>query len=133
LHERDDAAAEMLRLVARIAGFRRQPGLLVFVQNGSAILDVPRFDVASYVRTVDGIGLKDTFYFSDADENNSLEIQADVVDLMTAFTFNGKRVLAVDYVTDEAKVADFCARARAEEFVPLVTMRALDRVPEPYP
>jgi hypothetical protein len=52
---------------------------------------------------------------------------------MTAFTFNGKRVLAIDYVTDEATIADFCARACAEKSVPLVTMRALDRVPEPYP
>ncbi|HJM88516.1 MAG TPA: MJ1477/TM1410 family putative glycoside hydrolase [Dehalococcoidia bacterium] len=133
MFEQENAASEMLSLVARIAGSRRQPGLLVFVQNGSAILDVPGFDVASYVRTVDGIGLEDTFYFGDADENNPLDIQSEVTDVMAAFTYNGKLVLAVDYVTDEAKIADFCTRARDEDFVPLTTVRALDRVPEPCP
>ncbi len=138
MHERDDAAAEMLRLVARIAGSRRQPGLLVFVQNGSGIADaldlLPDVDGGhAYVRTVDGIATEDTFYFGNDDEDNPLDIQSETVDQLSRFGVNGKVILAVDYLTDEAKIADFCSRARAEGFIPLVTVRALDRVPEPCP
>jgi cysteinyl-tRNA synthetase len=136
MHERGDAAAEMLSLVARIAGSRREPGFLVFAQNGSGIADafdlLPAVDGGhAYVSTVGGIATEDTFYFGDDDEDNPLDIQTETVDQLSRFGVNGKVILAVDYLTDEAKIADFCARATSEGFVPLVTVRALDRVPEP--
>ncbi len=134
--EREDAAVQMLNLVARIAERARaeRPGFLVFPQNGSGILDALTPAARElYLRTVDGIGAEDSFYFGDGDEDNPLDVQAETVELLREFRDAGRLVLAVDYLTDEAKIADFCARARNEGFVPLVTVRALDRAPEACP
>ena len=66
-----------------------------------------RSQAERYLAAIDGIGVEDTFYFGDA----------------------GKLVLAVDYLTDPDRQADFYARARAAGFVPFAGVRALDRVP----
>jgi cysteinyl-tRNA synthetase len=134
--ERDDAAIEMLRLVGHIAARARaeRPGFLVFPQNGPGILDVlTNIGRALYLQTVDGIGAEDSFYFGDDDEDNPLTVQSDAVRLLREFRDAGRLVLAVDYLTEGAKVADFCVRARAEGFVPTVTVRALDRMPAACP
>jgi cysteinyl-tRNA synthetase len=136
LPEREDAATEMLKLVERIAavGRAQHSGFLIFPQNRSGILNVlPMADRACYLQTVDGIGAEDSFYFGDDDEDNPLDIQSETTDLLAAFDDAGRLVFAVDYLTDEAKIADFCARARNKGFVPLVTVRALDRVPQHCP
>ena len=56
-------------------------------------------------------------------------MQGETLTQLRRFRRAGLLVLAVDYLTDATKVADFCARARAEGFVPLAAVRALDRLP----
>ena len=129
--EREDAAALMATFVGRIAAHARLqrgvPGFLVFPQNGAAILDaLDGEERERYLAAVDGIGAEDTFYFGDDDEDNALDVQQETLELLRIFRDRGLLVLAVDYLTDAQKAADFCARAAAEGFVPATAPRALD-------
>ena len=130
--EREDAAPLMASLVERIAGHARErgPDFLVVPQNGPAILDaLDREQADRYLAAIDGIAAEDSFYFGPLDEDNPLEVQAETLAQPGRFRRTGLLVPAVDYLTDEAKAADFCRRARAEGFVPLPGVRALDRLP----
>ncbi len=130
--EREDAAPLMASLVERLAGHARErgPDFLVVPQNGPAILDaLDREQADRYLAAIDGIAAEDSFYFGPLDEDNPLEVQAETLAQLGRFRRTGLLVLAVDYLTDEAKAADFCRRARAEGFVPLPGVRALDRLP----
>ena len=132
LPEREDAASLMALFVERIAEYARErrPDFLVVPQNGPAILDaLDREQRERYLEAIDGIGAEDSFYFGPLDEDNPLDVQAATLTQLRRFRRAGLLVLAVDYLTDEAKAADFCRRARAEGFVPLPAVRALDRLP----
>lgn len=131
--ERDSAARDMAAFVEAIAEHARerrgQAGFLVVPQNGANILDELEADKsARYLETVDAIGAEDTFFYGDRDENNDLHVQTETVAALRRFRDAGKLVLAVDYLTDEAKSQKFVRLARAEQFVPYVGRRALDRL-----
>lgn len=134
LPERDDAASLMAQFVARIAQHAREqrarPGFLVVPQNGAPIIELLGDEERErFFDSIDGIGAEDSFYFGARDEDNALDVQSETLMQLRRFRRAGLLVLAVDYLTDAAKVADFCARARAEGFVPLPAVRALDRLP----
>jgi cysteinyl-tRNA synthetase len=129
--ERDDAAALMAAFVESIAAHAREqrgvPGFLVFPQNGAGILDqLSATERDRYLAAIDGIGAEDSFYFGDEDEDNALDVQHETLAALRQYEADGLLVLAVDYLTDATKAADFCARARAEGFVPSPGMRDLD-------
>ena len=126
--------AEFVEAIARTAHVDLgRPAFLVFPQNGPLILQtITRSQAERYLAAIDGIGVEDTFYFGDADENNPLDPQLDTLASIDRFRDAGKLVLAVDYLTDPNRQADFYARARAAGFVPFAGVRALDRVsPQP--
>ena len=134
LPERDDAASLMVQLVARIAEHAREqrarPRFLVVPQNGAPIIELLGDEERErYFDAIDAIGAEDSFYFGARDEDNPLDVQGETLTQLRRFRRAGLLVLAVDYLTDATKVADFCARARAEGFVPLAAVRALDRLP----
>ncbi len=121
----------MAEFVGRIAAHawvtRGRPGFLLFPQNGPQILNALTLaERGRYLAAIDGIGVEDTFYFGDAEEDNPLDPQEEALRWIRRFHEAGKLVLAVDYLTAPALQADFVERARAEGFVPLVARRALD-------
>lgn len=81
---------------------------------------------------MDGIGAEDSFYFGPAEEDNPYDPQLETLRYLDRFARGGKLVLAVDYLTEPAKVARFHAEARTRGYVPYAGLRALDRiVPRP--
>jgi cysteinyl-tRNA synthetase len=130
--ERPTAAADMIAFVLAISTHARETrgisNFLVFPQNGPAILEAEGGD--KYLATVDGIGAEDTFYFGELDNDNELEPAhtAEVTPFLDRFVAAGKQVLAIDYVQEPAKVADFYERARQRLYTPYASIRDLDRL-----
>ena len=73
--------AEFVEAIARTAHVDLgRPAFLVFPQNGPLILQtLTRSQAERYLAAIDGIGVEDTFYFGDADENNPLDPQLDTL------------------------------------------------------
>ncbi len=131
--ERPKAAEDMCRLVARIAKRARvhhkNPGFLLVPQNGANILDeMPERMGEAYLKTVDGIGAEDSFYFGNRDHNNLLRPQRDTIKALHRFRKAGLPVLAVDYLTESKLASSFVRLAREEDFIPYVGHRELDRL-----
>jgi cysteinyl-tRNA synthetase len=132
--ERPKAAEDMCRLIARIGRRARKhhkkSGFLIVPQNGANILDdMPERFGESYLKTVDGIGAEDSFYFGNRDHDNLLRPQRDTIKALRKFRKAGLPVLAVDYLVDKKMAANFVKLARKENFIPFVGHRELDRFP----
>lgn len=128
---RRTAARDMALLVIQISEYARitrgVSSFVVIPQNGAGILDELSTDLrARYLAAIDAIGAEDTFYYGDADENNSLNLQEDAIANLTEFTSAGKKVFAIDYLTDLDKISDFKKRACDAGFIPQVSLRTLD-------
>jgi cysteinyl-tRNA synthetase len=132
--ERPTAAADMVDLVAALAHYARvtrgRPGFLVVPQNGAASLRAAG-DAAGerYLAVIDAIGAEDTFYFGARPQNNPYRPQLEAIADLALFQAAGRPVLAVDYVTQRAKIDRFFREATARGYLPLATVRALDRLP----
>lgn len=125
--ERASAAADMVSFVIHIADYAHEqdPDFLIIPQNGAAIITASGMQT-EYFTAINGIGVEDTFYFGDDDEDNPLDEQTAVIDSLDTFVANGKTVLSVDYLTDESLIDDYYTRATAKSYVPYATVRALD-------
>lgn len=130
--ERPTAGEDMIDFVLAIARYARETrgrsNFLVFPQNGASILDEGGGE--DYLAAVNGIGTEDTFYFGDEENDNDLDLAhaAEVTPFLDRFVTAGKTVLAIDYVQEEGKVADFYQRARDKSYIPYCSIRDLDRV-----
>lgn len=128
---RPEAAAEMAGFVQTLAGHARgrRAGFLIFPQNGATILSELEPSAAeAYLAAVDGIGAEDTFFYGPDEEDNAYHPQWEVIEHLDRFVEAGKLVLAVDYLTDQAKAGRFYREAGARGYVPYATVRALDRM-----
>ncbi|TWU00143.1 hypothetical protein Pla108_10870 [Botrimarina colliarenosi] len=140
-----DAARRMARFIVEMTRHARQshPKFFVIPQNGEFLLNDLRHGsapepgddalAAEYLDAIAAIGIEDTYYRGDDDENNRLAIDTDKVAVLKQdFLAAGKPVLVVDYINQPAKVADFQKRARADGFIPYAApTRALDRLAAP--
>ncbi len=149
--ERRQAPRDMVDLVRRLARHarktRRVGDFLVVPQNGANIIDPAAYPDAAdpdkaaskqrrrYFKQIDAIGAEDTFFFGDRDENNKLDPQWDIIAWLDQFAAAGKTVLAIDYLTQETKIADFFGQARERSYVPYTSVRDLDKltIPEGFP
>jgi cysteinyl-tRNA synthetase len=130
---RKSAAKDMALLVERISKYAREQrgkkDFIVIPQNGAGILDeLSESWKERYLQAIDGIGAEDTFYFGDLDEDNPLDIQTSTIENLKAFIQAGKIVVAIDYLRDATKIADFQRRACAAGFIPQVGLRTLDLI-----
>ncbi|MCB0311020.1 MAG: endo alpha-1,4 polygalactosaminidase, partial [Bdellovibrionales bacterium] len=128
---RRSAARDMANLVISLSNYaqvtRDQSEFIVIPQNGSGILsELDDTLKAQYLSAIDGIGAEDTYYFGELDENNPLSPQETVIEHLREFREAGKRVFAIDYLTDSEKISDFFERACAEDFIPQVSLRELN-------
>lgn len=128
--ERPTAATDMIDFVIAISDYahntRGVSDFLVFPQNGAAILDDQ--EDSEYLEAVDGIGAEDTFYFGDEENDNDLDLDhaGEVTPYLDQFIAAGKVVLAIDYVQDSEKIADFYDRASEASYLPYASTRNLD-------
>jgi cysteinyl-tRNA synthetase len=136
-----DSAADMVDFVRAMAQYARQtrgaPGFIVIPQNGAGLIaDWTYPDAADpvaeaatqkgrYFEVIDAIGAEDTFFVGPADNDNPLDPQTETIALLDEFVASGKLVLAVDYVTQAAKVQTFYDLARAHRYKPYGTVRDL--------
>ncbi|MCP4446446.1 MAG: hypothetical protein GY811_14035 [Myxococcales bacterium] len=131
--ERPTAAEDMCKFVARLAKHarvdRKKKGFLLVPQNGATILDeLPERMAKAYLKTVDGIGAEDTFFFGESDHNNPLDPQTETIDALVRFRKAGLPVFAVDYLTKAKAAATFVRMAKKKGFIPYVGHRELDRL-----
>ena len=124
---RTTAAQEMADFVAAVAAFFRvrDPGFYIFPQNAPELAGL----TTGYLDNVDGIGQEDLYYGYDADDRPTPpSVTLELERHLDRFRNAGKLVLTVDYAASPAHVTDAYARARAKGYVPLATVRGLDRL-----
>lgn len=124
------AARDMARLVIGLGRYARQkrnrPNFIVVPQNGAAIIRrLPPRLRGTYLKSIQGVGAEDIFYFGTAAEDNPLAPQP-VIALLEEYLRAGKKVFATDYLLDPAKGQDFLRRACERGFIPQTSNRALD-------
>jgi cysteinyl-tRNA synthetase len=125
--DRTSAAQEMAGFVAAIHAHarRRDPDFLLIAQNGAELATL----VPSYLASVDGIAQEDIYYgYEKQGQATPPEVTAELEEHLERFGQAGKLVLTVDYATRRSHVDDAFARSRARGYVPLVTVRDLDRL-----
>ncbi|MCG3137995.1 MAG: hypothetical protein HJJLKODD_01851 [Phycisphaerae bacterium] len=142
------AADEMIDFVIAIAesaAAQGRPDFLIVPQNGEAIIDAgsyvddalqlagdPESEATAqrnrYFAVINGLGVEDTFYFGDENENNPLNPDEDRLELINQFHAAGKTILAIDYLTESSLIDDFYARARQRGWIPYCSIRALDQL-----
>ena len=137
-----EAARRMIDFVVGMTTHARQtnPHFFVIPQNGEFILadlaDDPTpepGDAArrtAYLQASGAIGIEDTYFRGDLDENNGLNPDQEKIQILKDdFLANGVPVLVTDYINDAAKVDQFHAAARADGFIPYAAFsRGLDQL-----
>ena len=129
--ENNNSANDMIQFVIEMADYASAncscSNFYIFPQNGASIIDDGSADSSTiYLQKIHGIGAEDTYFFGDLDENNSYDLQTYELGLLKQFRDAGNLVIAVDYVTETAKIDSFYAFAEADDFIPFATVRALD-------
>ncbi|NDC39210.1 MAG: hypothetical protein EBZ48_14385 [Proteobacteria bacterium] len=127
---RPTAPNDMARLVVSMAQYARssrgKSDFILVPQNGADILTrIPQKLRGEYLSAIQAIGAEDTFYSGPNEEDNPLDPQP-VINSLQQFIAAGKKVFAVDYLTDSSKVLDFAQRACEQGFLPQVANRELD-------
>jgi cysteinyl-tRNA synthetase len=125
------AATDMAKFVIQISNYARNTrGIKNFVvvpQNGSGIInEISDSLKVRYLNSIDAIGVEDTFYYGNKDENNKLAPQQDVLENLKSYLSEGKKVLAIDYLTNETKIKDFVVRSCDAGLIPQVSVRDLN-------
>ena len=124
---RASAPKDMAAFVAAIAAYARasDPGFLIFPQNAPQLAGL----VPEYLATVDGIGQEDIYFGYEADnEATAAGVTFELERYLDVFKDAGKLVLTVDYASKPENVDQAYSRALAKGYVPLATVRALDRL-----
>lgn len=121
--ERPTARADMIDFVGKIAakGRKATPGFLVFPQNAERLLDDP-----AYRKLIDGIGKEDLLFGEDSTgkPNAPGEIAKNSA-LLRLLAGEGKPVLAVEYLDDQARIDAARRDIQAFGFVPHFADREL--------
>jgi cysteinyl-tRNA synthetase len=123
-----DFQQEMIDFVAAIGDYARDSletdGFGIFPQNGERLSGND-----SYIAAVDGIGQEDIYYGYNADdEPTPSNITAEMEAALDIFKDAGKLVLTIDYATTPANIDDAYQRSLGKQYIPYVTVRALDRI-----
>lgn len=132
-HERDDAARLMAQFVARIAKRARElagDGFIVVPQNATHLYaELTPADSNEYLAAFDAVGAEDVFYYGGGDMDNPLNVQELVLADLRALRDSKKRILSIEYLSEQPLVDAYLALAAAEGFVPLAAGRELNALP----
>lgn len=123
---RESLAQKMADLV--IAADAHAGGeLQILVQNSPELRELP-----GYVDAIDGIGIEELFFLA-TDEPCDEDWCAENLENTRAIRDAGKLILAVDYASEDANIAETCASYEEEGFAGAVAGRDLDVVNPPCP
>lgn len=118
-----DARSKMVEWVTRIASHARQrrPAFMIVPQNGEALALEP-----GYLAQVDALGREDLFFEGDRPQprQDTREAQAHIALFQQAH----KAVFLIEYCRREANRIEVQQRAAASGYLPLITVRPLDRL-----
>ncbi len=122
----------MVDLVVKIANYARNirgiSSFLIYAQNGAFIIDSASPEKrAEYLHTITGLGIEDTFFNGNLENDNDFNPQEDVIKVIESYKEAKKIILAIDYLTDAGKIDTFYRLAKENGYVPFVSTRALDR------
>ncbi|PLX37168.1 MAG: hypothetical protein C0606_11755 [Hyphomicrobiales bacterium] len=132
----EEAAVRMMRFIVRLTEHAREtnPDFFVILQNGAFIMadagDGHGALKARFLNAVGAIGVEDTYYRGNKDENNAFRPDNETIQILKEdFLGNGKPVFAVDYVNQADKVENFQAEATGDGFISYAApTRELDRM-----
>ncbi len=133
------AAEYMVDFIVAMTAHARQtnPNFFVMPQNPEFLLaalgDGNAARRADFIEAMGGIGVEDTYFRGDRDENNGFNPDHEkIANLKADFRDAGVPVFVVDYVNTQDRIATFIAEAADDGFIPLVaTSRELDAVGRP--
>jgi len=131
--ERPTAAADMAQFVEALANYARttrgKTNFIVVPQNGSNLVEeITAPQKNEYFAAIDAIGAEDTFFYGRKNMNNAWNPQKYTIQCLTEFSDAAKPVLAIEYVNQRGKEKRFKTAAENRGWLPLVSVRALDRV-----
>jgi cysteinyl-tRNA synthetase len=131
--EQATAAADMSRLVAKIAAHARKtrgrPDFLVVPQNGATLIEhVDSAEASRYLDAIDAVGAEDILFVGRRPENNALNPQREALASLKRYRDAGKPILSIEYVTEPGRVQKYLRLAHADGFVPCISRRGLDRL-----
>lgn len=121
---RESLAQKMADLVIAVDAYAGDD-LQILVQNSPELREFP-----GYVDAIDGIGIEELFFLA-TDEPCTEDWCAENLDNTRAIRDAGKLVLAVDYASEAANVAEACARYEEEGFAGAVAGVDLDVIYPP--
>lgn len=121
---RESLGEKMTDLIVKISEYAKDknPDFMILPQNSPELRE---YD--GYLDAIDGLGVEDLF-FLDADEPCTAEWCAENLDNVRAIREAGKLVLAVDYASQDANIAEACERYAEEDFAGYVSVVELDRI-----
>jgi cysteinyl-tRNA synthetase, unknown class len=131
--DRDSLGRKMVDLLMRISEYakERDDAFMIVPQNAP---ELRLHD--GYTEAIDGLGIEDLFFASDEDSGDIACDQdwcTENLEHTRALRDAGKLILAVDYASDPANVAEACRRYTEEGFTGYVTTRPLDTLTPPCP
>lgn len=131
--ERPTAPADMAAFVESIANYARttrgKSDFIVVPQNGSNLVDeITTSQKSDYFAAIDAIGAEDTFFYGPLGMNNAWHPQKYTIQCLTQFSDASKPVLCIEYVNQKGKEKRFYNQAAQSGWLPLVSVRALDRI-----
>ncbi len=120
----------MIDFVVSLAQYARETrghrDFLVVPQNGAYIIRAASPEKREqYLNAINGLGIEDTFFNGNQAEDNPYAPQPLVIELTHEFLAAGKFILAVDYLTDPAKIRQFYELAHQHAYTPFVGKRDL--------
>ena len=120
---RVEAKQEMIDFVKEIAAYGRKTDsdFIVIPQNAIELVED-----SAYLAIIDGIGKESTWFIDD--EKTSQETRDWELPFLRKAQEAGKKVFSIDYPTHTHLQCEFYWNAKAENFIPLVGNRDLDRL-----
>lgn len=126
---RQSLGRKMVDLISRISAYGKdqRSEFLIFPQNSP---ELRRY--RGYVEAIDGIGMEELFFLA-TDKPCNEPWCAENLKNTRALRDAGKMVIAIDYASKPANIAEACRRYKEEDFVGYVTVLDLDTVVQPCP
>ena len=128
----EETAAEMIALLDAIgdSGHARDAEFLVFPQNGEFVgCDAGDDGMDRLLQVIDGFGVEDVFFQGDDEMDNPLDPDFDRLDVLGEVVLEGKRVLSVEYLTDDDAIDAYLTRTKRQGFAACVADRDLGSLP----
>ena len=129
------AADRMIDFIVNIAEHCRTTAndqhFIVCPQNGTYLIwDASDAKVTLYWDVIDAVGVEDTYYFGNSDDDNPFDPQTDVIENLDEYVMNKKVVFATDYLTATNTVAidNFYSNCQTKGFLPFATHRDLNEL-----